>query len=427
MKRFTVGVFHAVARSTIVRASAVLIMLALASSAWSQTLTTGFASSTASGGNVFNLQATGASDVTVNALDINLRTGVSGFVEVWVRPGSYVGFQGSIAGWTQVTRVSVASAGSDQPTPLPITTPFLIPAGATVGVYVTSAGAGGPGGNTEFRYLVSSGNPGVTVAASNADLTITEGHGVRGYFNTFFAPRIFTGNIRYSLQFDCALLTPVVGQWGVTGGRCGNFVSTATSATFESALFNGPPPVGGGYVYDVRFVSNRPRQPTAATSIIVAGSPLPLRQTAQWWDQGVYFNVANGKYSIFRYNGAAKPVPLQTWVVPIGVTFAAPPASNRMRVETQAGNLVFSINGVTVRTLPNTFGVDQFGTAFVRSLSTTGNLVTDDWMEILGVTLTGAPPEIRTPAQVSPAQQQANDAANADSRSSDSLFAPKTR
>jgi len=226
--------------------------------------------------------------------------------------------------------------------------------------------------------------------------------------------------------FNCALLVSVVGQWGVTGGRCGDFVSTATAALYESAMFNGPPPVGGGYVYDVQFVSNRPRQPTAATSIFVAGSPLPLRQTYQHWDQAIAFNVANGKYSIFRYNGTAKPVPLQAWVVPVGVTLAAAPASNRLRVETQAGNLVFSINGVVVRTLPNTFGVNQFGTGFVRSLSSVGDLVTDDWMEILDVTLTGAPPEVsRTPAQVSSAQQQANDAANASRAYQDPMFAPK--
>jgi hypothetical protein len=259
--------------------------------------------------------------------------------------------------------------------------------------------------------------------------------------STFDLATLFTGvgMIRANLgppPFNCALLNPtVVGQWGLTGGRCGDFVSNATSVRYESTLFGGqPPPVQRGnvgvYAYEVQFVNNRPQQPTAAASIFVAGSPIPLHGAAQWWDRAIAFNVsATGKYSIFRYNGLAKPVPLQAWVTPV-IPLNLAPASNRLRVEVIGPNLVFSINGNVVRTLPNLYGVDQFGMGFVRTISTTGNLATDDWMEILDATTGAPPPEIDGTRSVSPSQQRANDEANDASRlggNVDPLFAPAER
>jgi hypothetical protein len=354
---------------------------------------------------------------------------------VWVRPGTYVGFVNSNAGWTQVTRVAVVAAGAGNPTPVPITTPFTITAGSVVGVYLTT---GGPGGAAQLKYINGFGGAagvGTFVWRADAFLTITEGSGGCCYFNGgIINPRNFSGNIHYSVGgFNCGLLNPpVVGQWGLTGGRCGDFVSTATSARYESTLFGGPPPPvqrvnAVGYAYEVQFVNNRPQQPTAAASIFVAGSPIPLQGAAQWWDRAIAFNVsATGKYSIFRYNGLAKPVPLQAWVTPV-IPLNLAPAANRLRVEVIGPNLVFSINGNVVRTLPDLYGIDQFGMGFVRTISTTGNLATDDWMEILDATTGTPPPEIEGSRSVSPAQQRANDAANAPGRDTNvnPMFAPR--
>ncbi len=238
----------------------------------------------------------------------------------------------------------------------------------------------------------------------------------------------------------------MVGVWGINSGRCGNFTSTTTVAKYESAIYDFEPTVlrgsaPGTYAYEVEFVANRPRQPSAATSVFVAGSPLPLQTATQNWNRAIAFNIsANGKYSIFRYNGSGLPTTLQKWVSPVGVAINAAPLSNTLRVErveairaagagttgVNSYNLVFSLNGVVVRTLPDTLGVDQFGVGFVRSIPTTNNLATDDWMEVLNVEL--GLPSARASAQqaelVSPEQQRANDAANALLGSDNPQFAP---
>jgi len=264
-----------------------------------------------------------------------------------------------------------------------------------------------------------------------------------GFFNLNYAltsaPPLSVGSdfsagvIGTTVGFSCSQLGSVVGEWGINAGACGNFNSSSTVARYESAIFEAsiPPARGsapGEYAYEVEFVNNRPRQPSASTSIFVAGSPYPLRTATQNWDRAIAFNISGaGKYSVFRYNGSGLPVALQKWVFPVGVTINAAPASNVLRVErVTAGagfNLRFFINGVFVRELPDTLGVDQFGTGFVRSLATTGNLVTDDWMEVLDITLDTLPQNRgRVIPEVSRAQQRANDAANASRGNDNPLF-----
>lgn len=246
--------------------------------------------------------------------------------------------------------------------------------------------------------------------------------------------------------FACSDLTAMVGVWGITSGRCGNFVSNATTARYESAMYEfaaaqlrGSLP--GEYVYEVELLANRPRQPSAASSLLVAGSPLPLQTATRNWNRAIAFNIShNGRYSIFSYNGPGLPVALQRWVTPVGVAINRAPLSNTLTVArvqnnvrapginaVSSHNLLFSINDVLVRSLPDTYGVDQFGVGFVRSVVTNGDLMSDDWLEVLGVTLNNPVPTAtgQLDQQVSRAQQDANDAANARRDNADPLFAPK--
>ncbi|MGQ0800410.1 MAG: hypothetical protein ACT4NL_09905, partial [Pseudomarimonas sp.] len=193
--------------------------------------------------------------------------------------------------------------------------------------------------------------------------------------------------------FSCSDLTQVVGVWGLNAGRCGNFTSTATVATYESAIYDFEPAMlrgtaPGEYSYEVEFISNRPRQPSATTSLLVNGSPLPLQTATQNWNRAIAFNISgNGKYSIFRYNGSGLPVAVQKWVTPVGAVINAGQTPNILRVDRVLSvpirasaqpnavttyNLVFSINGVVVRILPEPFGADQFGIGFTRGLPATG-------------------------------------------------------
>ncbi len=389
----------------------------------------------------FDLTASAGSAVSVTHLTTaSTAPANAGFtVEIFTRSGTGLGGGAgsgpgsSSSGWTSLGSVPATQGAVANGVSLTIDIPDIaVPAGQTVGVAMVFTGAAP-------RYF-GTGTPPIGTY-SDANLTLTTGNSRSTPFTTtgtFFASRELIGTLTYTTSgtggFTCSQLAPIVGSWGLTVDGCGNFSSNATTARYESAIFEGMPPqtrgaVAGEYSYEVEFVANRPRQPSASSSILVAGSPYPLRTATQNWDRAIAFNIShNGKYSIFRYNGPGLPVALQKWVVPVGVAINLAPASNTLRVErvvAGAGhNLRFAINGVTVNELPDTLGVDQFGTGFVRSVPTTGNLVTDDWMDVLDIQL-DLPGALRpVSGQISRAQQQANAAANGARGGDNPLFAP---
>lgn len=296
-----------------------------------------------------------------------------------------------------------------------------------------TTGTGEPG---TFFELPGGGVPGTFIDGGTAPL-------IDGTFNSAGVLGRYTFAVRNGIVlpptgFDCGSLMEIVGVWGLSAGRCGNFVSNATTARYESAMYEFAPPVlrgsvAGEYVYEVELVANRPRQPSAAASVLVSGSPLPLQTTTRNWNRAIAFNIShNGRYSIFSYNGPGLPVALQRWVTPVGVAINRAPLSNILTVERVQDNtnlyrLLFSINGVLVRDLPDTYGVDQFGVGFVRSVPSSGNLVTDDWLEVLDVSLSNPVPTAtrQLDQQVSRAQRAANDAANVQRGNDDPLFAPR--
>ena len=103
------------------------------------------------------------------------------------------------------TQTAVVAAGSGNPTPCPITTPFNVPAGQVVGVYVTTAG---PGGGSQLNYITgtSFGAPWV----SDAFLTIYEGAGECAYFGGGLnRPRNFSGNIHYNPECSGECVAPI--------------------------------------------------------------------------------------------------------------------------------------------------------------------------------------------------------------------------
>lgn len=189
--------------------------------------------------------------------------------------------------------------------------------------------------------------------------------------------------------FDCRSLVQVVGTWGESSGRCGNLTSNATTPMFESARLGGVTEISEsrgmpmGYTYTVEAVVNRPRQRTAANSIFVHGTPLPLQSGSQWWNRKLAFNISgDGRYSIFRYNGTLRPAAIQAWTPIIGASVAVPPATNTLQVVSTGTHLSFVLNGVTLRTIPSEFAEAEFGIGFVRSVPGSG-AAADDWIEIV--------------------------------------------
>jgi hypothetical protein len=99
--------------------------------------------SEASAGAFFDLSST--QTVTVVRFDYTSSAAIDnvGEVEIWTRPGSYVGFIGSSSGWTLHDTVAFKSAGTGVVrTRLTLNNPLVIEGNSTVGIYMLPLGGG---------------------------------------------------------------------------------------------------------------------------------------------------------------------------------------------------------------------------------------------------------------------------------------------
>lgn len=121
--------------------------------------------------------------------------GLNVSVEVYTRPGSYVGFQTGAAGWTLSQTVTGVAAGTAvKSAPVVLTTPIILSAGTTTGIYLHAITSGGG-----IRYQGTGTT--ATTTFSNADLTLFSAHsrtGAISFGGTLFTPRAFSGDINYS-------------------------------------------------------------------------------------------------------------------------------------------------------------------------------------------------------------------------------------
>lgn len=148
-------------------------------------LTTLYANNNGFHGNMFDIVA--LTNVTISSFDANLAPG-GHQMEIYYRPGTWVGFDLSSAGWTLAGTAAVNSAAADQPTPVPIAVNVSIPAGQRYAFYVTTGGT-----SMEYTDGTAVGN----VAAQNADLQVLEGNGNQYPFMSGFTPRIWNGTVHY--------------------------------------------------------------------------------------------------------------------------------------------------------------------------------------------------------------------------------------
>jgi hypothetical protein len=123
--------------------------------------------------------------------------GTPATVEIYTRPGSYVGFESNSAGWTLHATVNATSAGSAGLSGIfSPPTPISIGAGQTMGVYLHSITTGGG-----IRYTGTSASPPQTTW-TNADLTLFGAHartGATPFVGTPFTPRTFAGSVHYEV------------------------------------------------------------------------------------------------------------------------------------------------------------------------------------------------------------------------------------
>lgn len=154
-----------------------------------------------SGGVFFDLTASGANDLSFEGFATYLGSatvGTPASIEVWVRPGSYVGFQGANTGWTLSETVIGFAAGTTTLTPdIFLANAISITQGSTVGIYLHSVTTG-----NGIRYTGTGAAPPQTVWG-NADITFSGAHartGAVSFGSTVFTPRTFAGNIIYSVS-----------------------------------------------------------------------------------------------------------------------------------------------------------------------------------------------------------------------------------
>lgn len=140
-------------------------------------------------GNMFDLTA--LHTVTIESFDAFPMGNTT--MEVYYRPGTYVGFEGNVAGWTMLGSAPIVAQGGLVPVAVPVR--VTIPEGETYGFYVTSTQTG-----VSLNY--SNGNAVGAPYTSDANLVFKEGGGLEypftGGTGAVYQPRIFNGAIHYS-------------------------------------------------------------------------------------------------------------------------------------------------------------------------------------------------------------------------------------
>jgi len=177
------------------KASALFGALLAPSLVFAATLTTTTANN--GSGGIFMDFTAGTTAISVTGFDTYFGTaGGAVSVEVYTRPGSYVGFDNSSVGWSLHETVNTTSAGTATLAPIGLTTSVTIGAGQTVAIYLHSTTAG-----QGIRY----NGTGTTAQTtwSDANLTLFSDRARTGsvpFGGTLFTPRTFAGNIHYNVD-----------------------------------------------------------------------------------------------------------------------------------------------------------------------------------------------------------------------------------
>ena len=154
-------------------------------------LVTTFAGGNGQAGNMLDLRTRKTIDIT--SLDIHTVSTNTVNVEVWTRPGSYVGHETDSRGWIKVVDTSVLGQGIGNRTPLPLDAfshPIRVQAGATVAMYVTLT-------TPDIRY--SEHHELGAIFAGNDDLDVFVGIGTKYPWGDVFSPRAFNGALQYQI------------------------------------------------------------------------------------------------------------------------------------------------------------------------------------------------------------------------------------
>jgi hypothetical protein len=167
------------------------------------TLTSPLVGSNGDEGNMFDVVA--AETLTITRFDTNTNAAGDTEYEIWTKPGTYVGSEGTASAWTLVGTASFATLGPGTYTPIPIAVDVTIQAGKRQAFYLTHRSL-----NNRYHNGTQVG----AVLVSTPALTLYEGAGVN-YDTTGFSgintPRAWEGRIHYHTGGGGMLATPLAG------------------------------------------------------------------------------------------------------------------------------------------------------------------------------------------------------------------------
>lgn len=155
--------------------------------------------------------------LSITQFDIGGFTGTVGTdvdVEVWIRPGTYVGNNSDSSGWTLTQTLTVTRAGTSTPVAMPLNVNITIPDGETVAVYLQALDSGG------IRYTGTGANPPQTTF-SDANLELFSDNATTAssaFGGSIFAPRTFSGSVHYTVIPAPASLA-LLGLGGLVAAR----------------------------------------------------------------------------------------------------------------------------------------------------------------------------------------------------------------
>lgn len=154
-------------------------------------LTTIFGTDNSFAGNMFDVEVVGSSSIYINSFDLNIVVDANPTctIRVYYRDDTYVGHDGSSAGWNLVSEISgVVPQGTDVPTHI-VTDNILLSPGNTYGFYITV---------TDYPSATMLYTNGSNVY-NDGFIEVRTGYGMASPdFGGNFDPRTWNGTIYYS-------------------------------------------------------------------------------------------------------------------------------------------------------------------------------------------------------------------------------------
>jgi hypothetical protein len=171
-----------------------ILCVAAPAASFAQILNAAPTANNGSGGVFMDLTPT-SQNLTINSFETFFSSAGAYTAQIWTRPGTYVGFTGSNAGWTLFDTIAGTSTGSATLSPVVLNNVLSLTAGNTTGLYLI-------GTVNNIRYNGTAALP-PTTTWSNADLTMFSAHTRTGgvaFGGSLFTPRTFAGNVRYTVE-----------------------------------------------------------------------------------------------------------------------------------------------------------------------------------------------------------------------------------